>query len=232
MKGKLYLIPTFLDIDSLEVIPKSTADKAIQLKYIIAENIRTTRRYLKQLDKSVDIDAITFFEFNKKTEGKDIEGFFKPLLAGHDVGVFSEAGCPGIADPGQHLIKMAHYRNIQVVPMTGPSSIFLALMASGMNGQNFRFHGYIPIEENKKKKYLQYMEGEAKQRGETQIFMETPFRNNKMIGTILKTLDDKTSLCLAANITGEQESIKTKTIAEWKKEVYDYHKQPCIFLIL
>lgn len=232
MTGKLFLMPTFLDIEVLDVIPESATKQALQLKYIIAENVRTTRRYLKSLDRSVDIDAITFFEFNKKTEGKEIESFFKPLLEGHDVGIFSEAGCPGIADPGQKLIKMAHYRNIQVVPMTGPSSIFLALMASGMNGQNFRFHGYIPIEEDKKKKYLKYMEQEAKKRNETQIFMETPFRNNKMIGTILKALDPKTYLCLAANITGENETIKTKTIELWKKEVYDYHKQPCIFLIL
>lgn len=232
MKGKLFLMPTFLDIDAIEVIPKSTSEHALQLKYIIAENIRTTRRYLKQLDKSVDIDAITFFEFNKKTSNNDLNRFLKPALEGYDVGIFSEAGCPGIADPGQVIINLAHQKGIQVVPLTGPSSIFLALMASGMNGQSFRFHGYIPIDEQKKIKYLRYLESEARQRNETQIFMETPFRNNKMIETILKVLDNKTTLCLAANITGQHESIQTKTIAEWKKVTYDYHKQPCIFLIL
>ena len=232
MNGKLYLLPTILSPDAIDTIPNGTVSKALELKYLIAENIRTTRRFLKRLDKSVDIDSITFFEFNKKTETNELDSFLAPVHEGHDIGIISEAGCPGIADPGQLIIRLAHQKGIHVVPMTGPSSIFLALMASGLNGQSFRFHGYLPIDEQKKRKYLRYLEQEANQRKETQIFMETPFRNNKMIETILRVLNPYTTLCLAVNITGENESIQTKTINEWKIDGPDFHKQPCIYLLL
>ena len=232
MAGKLYLLPTYLDIEHLEVIPQQTIDVAINLKYIVAENLRTTRRYLKKLDKTVDIDAITFFERNKNTTKKEMDTFLRPALKGHDIGIISEAGCPGIADPGQFLTRKAHKMDIQVVPLTGPSSIFLALMASGMNGQNFRFHGYLPIEESQKRKEITYLQNEAKNRNETQIFMETPFRNNRLIETLVRVLDPERLLCLAANITSDKEYIKTKKVKDWRGNIPDLHKQPCIFLIL
>lgn len=232
MPGKIYLIPTFLDAEAVATIPAATKEVALRLKFIIAENIKTTRRYLKKLDKSVDIDSITFFERNKHTSEAELVSFLKPAKEGHEIGIISEAGCPGIADPGQKIIEVAHQQNIQVVPLTGPSSIFLALMAAGMNGQSFRFHGYLPIDEGKKRKFIRYIEREAKQRNETQIFMETPFRNNKMITTLTKTLQDNTLLCLAANISAPNEFIQTKTVAAWKKQIPDLHKQPCIFLLL
>lgn len=232
MTGKLYLLPTYLDVEHLDVIPQQTIDIAINLKYIVAENLRTTRRYLKKLDKSVDIDAITFFERNKNTTKKEMDTFLRPALKGNDIGIISEAGCPGIADPGQFLTKKAHKMGIQVVPLTGPSSIFLALMASGMNGQNFRFHGYLPIDEAQKRKEITYLQNEAKNRNETQIFMETPFRNNRLIETLMKVLDPERLLCFAANITSDKEFIKTKKVKDWKGNIPDLHKQPCIFLIL
>ncbi len=232
MTGKLYLLPTYLDIEHLEVIPSKTAQTAVKLEFIIAENLRTTRRYLKKLDASVDIDAITFFEWNNKSDNDSVDQLLQPALKGKDIGIFSEAGCPGIADPGQVIVRRAHHLGIQVVPLTGPSAIFLALMAAGMNGQQFRFHGYLPIDESKKRKYISYLEKEAQQRNETQIFMETPFRNNRIIESLLKVLDEKTNLCLAANITADNEFIQTKKVGEWKKQVPDLHKQPCIFLIL
>ena len=210
MAGKLYLLPTYLDVEVIDVIPPKTKEIAINLKFIIAENLRTTRRYLKKMDRSVVIDDIHFFEWNKKTPKKDIDRFLQPAIDGNDMGIFSEAGCPGIADPGQIIIRRAHELGLQVVPLTGPSSIFLALMAAGLNGQNFRFHGYLPIDEHKKRKHIRYLEKEANQRNETQIFMETPFRNNRLIDTLLKVLNDETNLCLAANITSENEFIKTK----------------------
>lgn len=231
MAGKLYLLPTYLDVEHLEVIPQQTIDVALNLKFIIAENLRTTRRYLKKLDRNVDIDSITFFERNKNTSKKEMDTFIRPALKGHDIGMFSEAGCPGIADPGQFLTKKAHKLGIQVVPLSGPSSIFLALMASGMNGQNFRFHGYLPIDEAQKRQQMLYLQKEAKNKNETQIFMETPFRNNKLIETLVRVLHPETYLCLAANITSDKEYIKTKKVKDWRGNLPDLHKQPCIFLI-
>ncbi|MCP4123177.1 MAG: SAM-dependent methyltransferase [Bacteroidetes bacterium] len=232
MTGKIYLLPTYLDMEHLETIPEETKKITLSLKHIIVENIRTTRRYLKSLDRSVDIDAIHFFEWNKRHPKRDVPDFIKPALEGHDVGIISEAGCPGIADPGQYVVAAAHRKGLQVIPLSGPSSIFMALMASGLNGQQFKFNGYLPSDEEKKRKLLRHLEREATQRKETQIFMETPYKNNPMIKTLVSVLDGTTRLCLAANISSENEQIKTKTIAEWKKELPDLHKQPCIYLIL
>ena len=233
MPGKVFLLPTYLDIENIENIPDQTKRKSVELKYIIVENIRTTRRYLKQIDRSVDIDSITFFEWDKHNKHlkQDVANFLKHAVNGNDIGILSEAGCPGVADPGQEIVAIAHQLNIKVVPMVGPNSILLALMASGMNGQQFRFHGYLPIDDMKKKKYIQYLEKEAIQRKETQIFMETPFRNNKILQSLLKTLQPITRLCIAVNISSANELIRTKTVENWKKEVIDLHKQPAIFLI-
>jgi 16S rRNA (cytidine1402-2'-O)-methyltransferase len=234
MTGKVYLLPTYLDSENLECIPMETRQKAVSLKFLAVENVRTTRRYLKMIDRSVDIDAITFLEWDKHSaiRSKDMQSFIRPALNGHDMGILSEAGCPGIADPGQAIVAEAHNAGLTVVPMSGPSSIFLALMASGMNGQQFRFHGYLPVEEAKKRKFIQYMEREAIQRRETQIFMEAPYRNNKILQSLLCTLQPQTRLCVAANISSADESIRTKTIEAWRKEKIDLHKQPAIFLIL
>lgn len=232
MSGKLFLLPTYLDADHLDVLPDAAKQKALSLKYLIVENVRTTRRYLKILDKNVDIDAITFFEWDKRNPQKDVQRFLKPARDGHDTGILSEAGCPGIADPGQAVVLEAHRQGIAVVPMVGPSSILLALMASGLSGQQFRFHGYLPIDDSRRNAHIRYMEKDAAKRNETQVFMETPYRNNPLIRSLLLQLAPGTRLCIAANLTGEGEFICTKTVAEWKKEVPDLHKQPAIFLIL
>jgi len=231
MTGNIYLLPTYLDIEQLGTIPEATKQKTISLKYLIVENIRTTRRYLKSIDRSVDIDSIKFFEWDKRNPKKDVHTFIQPALKGHDIGIISEAGCPGIADPGQLVVDAAHKKGLRIIPLSGPSSIFMALMASGMNGQEFRFHGYLPVDDLKRRKLIRHMEREAGHRKETQIFMETPYRNNPLIKTLVKVLDPKTRICFAANISSENEYIVTKTVADWKKELPDLHKQPCIFLL-
>jgi 16S rRNA (cytidine1402-2'-O)-methyltransferase len=215
-------------------LPEETKNKAVELKYLAVENVRTTRRYLKMIDPAVDIDSITFFEWDKHAlpSGPELDRYLKPALEGHDMGILSEAGCPGIADPGQLIVAAAHRQGIRVIPLTGPNSIFLALMASGMNGQNFRFHGYLPIEDADKKKYVQYIERESIQRKETQMFMETPYRNNKLFPVLLRSLQPCTLLCVAANISSPNEFIRTKSVQAWTKEIPDLHKQPAIFLIL
>lgn len=232
MPGNIYLLPTWLAEGNLGPLPEHTRNVTVSLRYLLAENLRSARRYLKAIDRSVDIDAINFIEWNKNSDPAEILDILQPVMNGTDLGIISEAGCPGIADPGQLIVRMAHEMGIKVVPLTGPTSIFLALMASGMNGQQFRFHGYIPIDAGPRKKFIQYMEKEAGQRGETQIFMETPYRNNQLLKLLTETLNGDTLLCVAANISAENEFIRTRTVKYWKKHLPDLHKQPAIFLIL
>lgn len=232
MKGKLYLLPTVLDAEYLDNIPADTRAKTLSLKHFIVENLRTTRRYLKKLDKSIDIDAIQFHELDKHNKRLDFNAFFKGIKKGHDVGLISEAGCPGIADPGQRIVARAHKMGIQVVPMTGPSSIFLALMASGLNGQKFRFQGYLPIDDMPRREAIRFMEKDSRFRKETQIFMETPYRNNQLLKLLVRELNERTRLCVAVNISSPNESIRTMEVGEWKKDLPDIHKIPAIFLFL
>ena len=230
--AKLFLIPNVLsDGDWQNVLPVNVLPVLTNTRFFIVENIRTARRFMKQVNKDIDIDRLTFFELNKHTHPNEIPSFLKPLENGEDVAVISEAGCPGVADPGADIVKLAHQKGITVVPLVGPSSILLALMASGLNGQNFAFNGYLPVQSNERMRAINSLEKKVRNEHQTQIFIETPYRNNQLIADLLKTCSPSTLLCIAANITGENEFIATKSIGKWKKSVPDLHKQPAIFLI-
>ncbi len=230
--AKLFLVPNVLSEGEWQnVLPASIFGILTNTKYFIVENIRTARRFLKLVNKEIDIDSLTFFELNKYTHVTELPKFLKPINEGYDVAVISEAGCPGVADPGAEIVKIAHNKNIKVVPMVGPSSILLALMASGLNGQNFSFHGYLPVKPNERTRAIAGLEKEAKNNRQTQIFIETPYRNNQMMGNLIKTCSPSTLLCVAANITGADEFIATKSIKSWKSYIPDLHKIPAIFLI-
>jgi len=231
MRGKLIMLPMTLGDSSIDaVIPKEVQDKLIALKFLIVENIKTTRRYLKKIDKSVDIDSITFFELNKHTDPRDIVSYLDPAKEGFDVGMISEAGCPGIADPGSEIAKMAHRNNIQVVPFVGPSSILMALISSGFNGQQFTFNGYLPFDKGEKLKKMKDLERLAKQ-NHTQLFMETPFRNMSLLNDVLAYFNGDLKLCIATDISLETEFIVTKTISEWKKTIPNLKKRPTMFVL-
>ncbi|KAA5536908.1 SAM-dependent methyltransferase [Taibaiella lutea] len=229
--GKLYLIPVPLAENALETIPENVKTLSCSLKYFFVENVRTARRYLKSIDKSVDIDAIQFQEINSQTS-PDLNIFRQWLKEGNDVGMMSEAGCPGMADPGSDLAAVAQEMGATVIPLVGPSSVLLALMASGFNGQGFRFAGYLPIKEPIRGKAIKELETISAERKETQLFIETPYRNNQMLKDIIRLCKQQTKLCIAADITDEKEFIKTKTVGEWAKEMPDLHKRPTIFLLM
>ena len=230
-KGKIYMIPTTLGDSTIDaVIPKDVQQIIIGTKYFIVENIKTTRRFLKKVERGIDIDELQFFVLNKHTSSVELESFLNPALEGNNMGVISEAGCPGIADPGSDIVSIAHSKNIKVVPLIGPSSILLALIASGMNGQNFCFNGYLPKERNLRIKKIKELERQAII-GITQIFMETPFRNNNLMEDLLKQCSPNTTLCLAADISLENEFIQSKKIIDWKKHAPNLNKRPCMFLI-
>jgi 16S rRNA (cytidine1402-2'-O)-methyltransferase len=230
--GSLYLIPTTLgESDTARVIPSDVFTIVKNIRYFIVENIRTARRYLRKIDPQLDIDELQFFELNQHTESRVTEEYLKPILEGFDVGIISEAGCPGIADPGAEIVKLAHTRQIRVIPLVGPSSILLSLMASGMNGQNFAFIGYIPVKTAERVKAIKEIEKRSGFEKQTQIFIEAPYRNTQLINDLINTLGDQTRLCVACDITLETEYIKTQTIAQWKKGVPDLNKRPAIFLI-
>jgi 16S rRNA (cytidine1402-2'-O)-methyltransferase len=230
--AKLFLVPNVLsEGDWQNVLPSGIFHILTQTKYFIVENIRTARRFLKQVNKEIDIDSLTFFELNKYTKAADLPKFLEPANKGFDIAVISEAGCPGVADPGANIVKIAHEKGIKVIPLVGPSSILLALMASGLNGQNFTFHGYLPVKPHERTRAITSLEKQAENLRQTQIFIETPYRNNPMINDLVKTCSPSTLLCVAANITGENEFIQTKTIQQWKKNIPDLHKIPAIFLM-
>ena len=230
--GKVYLIPSTLgDMAPLEVLPISIKQIIEQLDYYIVENEKTARHFIKKISPRKSQPSLKLSALNKFTEPQEIPSFLNPCLEGYDIGILSDAGCPGIADPGAAVVKIAHEKNIQVVPMVGPSSILLALMASGMNGQNFAFNGYLPIEGSERKKYIKNLERKSKEDNQSQVFIETPYRNNKMLEELIKSLTPSTRLCIAADITLPTEYIKTKTIVNWKNENVDLHKRPAIFII-
>lgn len=231
-KSVLYLIPNLISDDSVaRVIPEFNREIIRTLKIFICEDIRTTRRFLKSIDKTIDINQILFFELNKHTKDEDINEYLNPCEKGESVGVISEAGLPCIADPGNIIVKIAHQKDIRVVPLSGPSSIFMALMSSGFNGQNFAFNGYLPIDKTERIKKIKQLEQKSRYENQTQIFMETPFRNNKLFTELLSILNPNTYLCVAINITAQDEFIKTKKISDWKKVKYDFDKKNCIFII-
>lgn len=231
-KGKLFLIPTLLapGTESSVIAPKINA-LIRELQYYIVENVKTSRRFISALKLNVPIHELIFFELNKRTDESDIPEMLAPLREGHNVGLLSEAGVPCIADPGKLVVRKAHQQNIQVIPLPGPSSILLALMASGFNGQQFTFHGYLPIDKNQRHKTLKRLEQVLHTTGYTQIFMETPYRNDKLISELVNTLAPDTKLCLAINLTGEYENIETRTIKDWKKNQPHPGKVPAIFLL-
>ncbi len=230
--ANLYLVPNVLsEGDWQNVLPAKLFPILTATRYFIVEDIRTARRFLKSVNKEINIDECTFFGLNKYTPQNEIPEFLKPIEQGFDVAVISEAGCPGIADPGADVVKIAHQKNYKIVPLVGPSSIILALMASGLNGQNFAFNGYLPVKPAERAKEIQYLEKRVINQKQTQIFIETPYRNNQLVGDLLKTCNPATKLCIAVNLTGENEFVATKTIHQWKNKIPDLHKQPAIFLI-
>lgn len=230
--GHLYLIPTTLGETELDkILPSGNSVIVSTIRYFIVENIRTARRFLKKVNREINIDELTFFELNQHTKPEEISQFLQPLKAGNDMGIISEAGCPAIADPGADVVALAQAQNFNVVPLVGPSSILLSLMASGFNGQSFAFLGYLPVQQNDRIKALKKMESRIYSEQQTQIFIETPYRNMKMLEDILATCQPNTKLCIAADITLETEFIKTKTVTAWKKQLPDLNKRPTIFLI-
>lgn len=228
----LYLVPnTLSDGEWQNVLPSSVPSVISETGFYIVENLRNARRFLKLINSKININELTFFELNKHTDPNELPAFLKPLEQGENVAVISEAGCPGVADPGAEIVKIAHLKGYKVVPLTGPSSVILALMASGLNGQNFAFNGYLPVKHQERVKAISNLEKLVLSTGQTQIFIETPYRNNQIISDLLKTCSSSTLLSVAANLTGKDEFIATKTISAWKKEKPDLHKQPAIFLI-
>ena len=226
------MIPNTLGDSQLNsVIPESVMEIIRELDHFIVENIRTARRYLIKCGYPKPIDDIHFFELNKHTPHELKSGYLSPCHKGISVGIISEAGVPGVADPGAEITALAHQQGIRVIPLTGPSSFLLALMASGLNGQQFCFHGYLPVNNPQRSKKIREIENAAVKYGPTQIFIETPYRNDRMIEELLKTCDKDSLLCIACDITLDSEDIRTMTIAGWKKERVSFHKRPCIFLL-
>ncbi|MBR9998764.1 MAG: SAM-dependent methyltransferase [Cyclobacteriaceae bacterium] len=227
--GKIYLIPSPISGNNpQDFIPPVILSIIQQLDLFLVENVRTTRRLFSILGVK-DIKKIRFETLDKDTPVEEVKRFITLIEEGLSAGIVSEAGCPGIADPGSGFVQAAHCKNISVIPLPGPSSIFLALMASGFNGQQFFFHGYLPIDRHERKKKIREMEFQSKQLDQTQIFMETPYRNRQLIQSLLENLQDSTKLCLASDITGRDEYIKTRTVKEWKKQIPDLHKKPTIY---
>lgn len=230
--GKLYLIPTTLgDNEPLEVLPISIKRTIENINYFIVENEKTARRFIKKISSKKSQGALNIESLNKFTEPEMIPTFLQPCLEGKDVGIISEAGCPGIADPGADVVRIAHEKNIKVVPLVGPSSILLALMASGFNGQNFAFNGYLPIESSERKSAIKKLEKLSKDTGQSQLFIETPYRNDKLFADLCKTLNPYTSVCVACDITLPTEYITTKRVKDWSNEKLDLHKRPTIFAL-
>ncbi|MCQ2195406.1 MAG: SAM-dependent methyltransferase [Paludibacteraceae bacterium] len=233
MAGSIYLIPNTLgEGETHNVMPNLNYDIIRNIKHFIVEDVRTARRFLKKMDRDIVIDDLTFFTLNKHTTVEELSSFLVPAQDGHDMGIISEAGCPAIADPGAEIVKLAQERDYKVVPLVGPSSILLALMASGFNGQSFAFVGYLPIKDNERTLTIKHLEKRAQVEKQSQIFIETPYRNMKMMEELLTTCHKETKLCVACDITLETEYIKTKSIASWKKgELPDLNKRPCIFIL-
>jgi len=232
MKGLLYLVPNTLgNPDTSATIPPAVREIIGSVRVFIVENARTARRYLKALDRGIDIDSLTFHELNEHTPVEEVPGFLSGARDGLNTAVISDAGVPGVADPGAVIVRMAHEQGIRVVPLTGPSSILLSLMASGLNGQNFRFLGYLPVKRNERVRRIREIEQVVKKTGETQLFIEAPYRNDALLADLLETCDPSTMLCIAANITLETELIRTLPVSGWKRRKPSLHKIPVIFLV-
>ncbi|MCQ2200288.1 MAG: SAM-dependent methyltransferase [Paludibacteraceae bacterium] len=233
MSGKIYLIPNTLgESETKSVFPELNFAIVKSIKHFIVEDVRTARRFLKKMDKEIDIDTLTFYTLNKHTSPEEISTYLAPALAGSNMGVISEAGCPCIADPGAEIVKIAQKKGLRSIPLVGPSSILMGLMASGFNGQSFAFVGYLPIEDGDRTNRIKSLEKRAKIERQSQIFIETPYRNIKMMESLLSTLQANTLVCVACDVTLETEMIITKTVAEWKKKpLPEINKRPTVFII-
>lgn len=228
----LYLIPNLLgDTPVEQVLPPYNHEIIMGIRHFIVEDVRTARRFLKLVDRSIDIDQLTFYTLNKHTNPEEVASMLRPLEEGSSMGVISEAGCPAVADPGADVVAIAQRKGLQVIPLVGPSSIILAVMGSGFNGQSFAFNGYLPIEPEERIKVLKKLEQRAYTENQTQLFIETPYRNAKMMADILKACRPQTHLCIAAGLTTKDEYIKTRTVKEWSGKLPQLEKIPCIFLI-
>ncbi len=230
--ANLYLIPITLGESELNtVIPDHHKEIIHSITHFIVENVRTARRFLKKVDREIDIDRLHFEELNKHTNKNELHAYLDPINQGMHVGVMSEAGCPGVADPGADIVRIAHEKGIRVIPLVGPSSILLAMMASGMNGQNFAFNGYLPIKKDEKAKQIKLLENRIYTENQSQLFIEAPYRNTQLLDDILSNCQAHTKLCIACEITLETEFIKTLPISEWKKQKPDIQKRPTIFVL-
>lgn len=233
MENALYLLPVTLgDTEIDNVLPSYNREIIRQIKFFIVENVRSARRFLKKVDRDINIDELTFYLMDKHTDAAKMALYLKPLEEGSAMGVISEAGCPAVADPGADVVAVAQRKNLRVIPMVGPSSIIMSVMGSGFNGQSFAFNGYLPIEPAERTKRIKQLETRAYTEDQTQLFIETPYRNHKMLEELLRTCKPSTRLCIASGITCAEEYIHTHTIAEWKKiKLHDLSKIPTIFLI-
>ena len=230
--GILYLIPNTLGQNNIDnVLPSYNISVAKNLRHFIVENVRSARRFLKMLDRDIVIDDLSFYELNRHTPPDRIAELLLPIYEGHSMGIISEAGCPAIADPGADVVSIAQRKNIRVVPLVGASSIILSLMASGFNGQSFALVGYLPIDKKARIQRLKQLESRASSERQTQIFIETPYRNNQLVQDMVATLKPDTLLCIASELTADTESVKTLPIAEWAKQQIDINKRNTIFLI-
>ncbi|AUS03967.1 SAM-dependent methyltransferase [Pseudotamlana carrageenivorans] len=230
--GKLYLIPTTLgDNNPMEVLPITVKNIIEQTNIFIVENEKTARRFIKKICPDKPQPSLKLFLLNKFTNEADLPSFLEPCLSGTSIGLLSEAGCPGVADPGADVVKIAHDKNIKVVPLVGPSSILMAMMSSGMNGQSFAFNGYLPIDKGERKAEIKRLERLSYEQDQSQLFIETPYRNNKMIEDLANFLENNTQVCVACDITLPTEFIKTQPANAWKKNKVDLHKRPTLFII-
>lgn len=230
MKGKLYLLPITLgESDAQHVIPQAVIDQTLAIRHFIVENVRTTRRFLRKLDPGFPIDDSQFFELNKHTKASDLEHFLKPSLQGHHMGLMSEAGVPGVADPGADVVMMAHKNKIQVIPLVGPSSILMLVMASGLNGQNFAFNGYLPVKTPDRIKKIKALEKRSLTEHQLQLFIETPYRNEALYNNILENCHNNTRLTIGVDLSLPSEQVYTRTIDQWKNSKIDLKKRPAIF---
>ncbi len=231
MQATIYLIPIPIANEALHTLSPQIANTVPGIKHFFVEDLRTARRFLKLADKTIVIDELQFSEIDKHS-GPDLNTFRNWIKQGHTIGIMSEAGCPGIADPGAELVAIAHQLNANVIPLTGPNSLILALMASGLNGQSFCFSGYLPVKEPARGQRIKQLENNSKKENQTQLFIETPYRNNNMLDDLLKHCNDSTRICIAQNITGANEYIKTRTAAQWKANKPQLEKAPAVFLLL
>jgi 16S rRNA (cytidine1402-2'-O)-methyltransferase len=232
-KGKLFLIPTVIAENTQDAIVTPQIRKhLLNMQHFLAEDIRTARRYLSSLKIYDKIESLSFSVLDKDTKEENLVDLFDPIFEGNDMGVLSESGCPGIADPGALAARFAHQHGIRVIPLPGPSSIFLALMASGLNGQHFAFHGYLPVNSKEAAKAIREWEKESRAKNQTQIFIETPYRNNALFSNLVKNLLPDTQLCVAMDVTGEKELIMTKSIRNWRLQPLEMPKYPAVFLFL